>query len=60
MHVNPLEFGIIAIPESATDWRASRNVFDFDFHEQTGSWFQSEGNTAASIEINTIKKMMLR
>jgi hypothetical protein len=60
MHVNTLEFGLTANPDSIESWRSVRNVFDSDFHEMTGSFFESEGNSPATIEIDAVKNRMLR
>jgi hypothetical protein len=62
MHVNAGEFAITANPQEVSKYRRTRNVVDYDYHEMTGSFFQSLTDTGSplTLEVDTTKMRKLR
>jgi hypothetical protein len=62
MHVNAGEFLVTANPQAVSSYRHVRNVVDYDYHEMTGSFFQSQTETGSplTLELDTNKIRKLR
>jgi hypothetical protein len=62
MHVNAGEFAMTANPKEIAAYRGTRNIVDYDYHEMTGSFFQSLTDTGLplTLEVDTTQIRKLR